>query len=321
MRQLGIAALLSAGIIAFGCGGGASTDDAGAADAGTPDTGPADTGVAADTGTPDTGPADSGFLYEPSIAKMIKDTSHHYRMIMAHRGGAGESPENTVAAYEHAAAIPAHSIEIDTHVTRDGVIVIMHDDTLDRTTNCTGLVADKTYDELKACEVDIYSYEAFPDHASRHIPTLDEVFAWVRGKTFINLDAKDVTPDLLVPKIREYALEDQVIYQAGSIEGCQALEKDYPGIFCLAVIHLASDLDVVKQTLTTNFIELGEESLYTKENMDLAHQKGLKVTMDIMGTYDLMPYQDKVAYMRLGADMFQSDLPTQWKRVVETLNK
>ncbi len=315
MRMVFTAALLTSA----GCGGGASSGDA--AGAGDADGGVSGAGVPDAGGEADAGALDAGFVFEPSVAKMIKDTSHHHRMIMAHRGGAGESPENTMAAYQHAVAIPVASIEIDTALSKDGVIVVFHDDTLDKATACTGPLVDKTLAELQQCEVDIHSYEKFPDPATRKIPTLDEVFTYLKGKTLINLDAKDVPADLLVPKIREHGLADQIIYQAGSVEGCQALERDFPDVFCLAVIHAIADLDVVTATLRTNLVELGADALYTQENMDLIHSKGLKATMDIMGSYDLMPYQEKVAYMRLGADMFQSDLPTQWKRVVDTLNR
>jgi glycerophosphoryl diester phosphodiesterase len=311
-----IAISLAARVSASGCGESAVSDGGLGAEEGVPDAGVLDAGAPADAGRRDT-----GFVFEPSIAKMIKDTGVAYRMIMAHRGGGGETPENTMAAFEHAVAIPVNSIEIDTHVTKDGMIVIMHDDTLDRTTTCTGLVSEKTLDELASCEVDIYSYEAFPDHASRHIPTLDEVFAYLKGKTFINLDAKDVGPELLVPKIREHGLEDQVIYQTGSIEGCQIIERDYPDIFCLPVIHSMEDLDEVTGTLSSNLVEIGDSSIYTAENMAVVHSKGLKATMDVMTVYDLVPYRDKLEYMKLGADMFQSDLPTQWKRVVDVLNR
>ncbi|MBI5525574.1 MAG: glycerophosphodiester phosphodiesterase family protein [Deltaproteobacteria bacterium] len=311
---------ISSAACASACGGGESpVGDAGAG----PEVEIFDAGVSDVGGRADASVEDSGgrFEFKPSIAKMIKDTSHSYRMIMAHRGGGGETPENTMAAFEHAVAIPVNSIEIDTQLTKDGVIVIMHDDDLDRTTTCTGAVANKTLEELALCEVDIYSYDAFPDHASRHIPTIDEVFEYLKGKTFINLDAKDVGPDLLVPKIREHGLEDQVIYQTGSIEGCQALERDHPDIFCLPVIHTIEDLDVVTGTLASNLVEIGDSAIYTEENMALIHANGLKATMDVMTIYDLVPYRDKLEYMRLGADMFQSDLPTQWKRVVDTLNR
>lgn len=71
---------------------------------------------------------------------------------IAHRGGAALRPENTMAAFEHAAALGVDALELDVHLSRDGHVVVCHDATLDRTTNGTGPLAAKTADELAALD-------------------------------------------------------------------------------------------------------------------------------------------------------------------------
>src|SRR5690625_4352031 len=71
-------------------------------------------------------------------------------LIIAHRGASGHAPENTLAAFELSEEESADGIELDVHLTNDGELVVIHDDTLDRTTNETGRVQEKTQDELKA---------------------------------------------------------------------------------------------------------------------------------------------------------------------------
>src|SRR5262249_5067804 len=68
--------------------------------------------------------------------------------VFAHRGGSGLAPENTLAAFERGIALGADGLELDVHLSRDGVVVVHHDARLDRTTNLRGLVSDLTADEL-----------------------------------------------------------------------------------------------------------------------------------------------------------------------------
>jgi len=74
-------------------------------------------------------------------------------LVYAHRGGAALRPENTIAAFDHGLACGADGLEFDVHLARDGVVVIHHDETLDRTTTGRGRVADRTAAELEAFDV------------------------------------------------------------------------------------------------------------------------------------------------------------------------
>jgi glycerophosphoryl diester phosphodiesterase len=70
-------------------------------------------------------------------------------VVIAHRGGARLRPENTLAAFDHAVALGADALECDVHVSRDGEVVVIHDDTVDRTTNASGAVAEHTARDLQ----------------------------------------------------------------------------------------------------------------------------------------------------------------------------
>ena len=80
--------------------------------------------------------------------------------VFAHRGGAALRPENTIAAFDHGLALGADGLELDVHLSRDGVVVVHHDDTLDRTTSAHGPVSERTADEL--AQVDA-GYRFTPD--------------------------------------------------------------------------------------------------------------------------------------------------------------
>lgn len=107
--------------------------------------------------------------------------------VHAHRGGAGLAPENTLAAFRKALDLDVDVLEMDMQVTRDGEIVIIHDDTLERTTDGRGLVTDLTLAELKQRDAGRHFGSQF---AGEPIPTLREVIALVlsRGNTRVRLN-------------------------------------------------------------------------------------------------------------------------------------
>ncbi|HMJ76734.1 MAG TPA: glycerophosphodiester phosphodiesterase [Iamia sp.] len=106
-------------------------------------------------------------------------------VVVGHRGASGDAPEHTFAAYDLALQQGADYIEQDLQLTSDGVLVVLHDDTLDRTArgpaeSCTGLVADKTLAQIQECEVGSWFNEANPDladpaFAEQRIPTMEAV--------------------------------------------------------------------------------------------------------------------------------------------------
>jgi len=126
--------------------------------------------------------------------------------IQAHRGGSivdGKPtyPENTMPAFRHSAR-QGFVLEMDAKVTKDGVAVIMHDATLDRTTSCTGLVVDRTLEQLKRCRVDILGTEGNSRHISpkspraARIPTLAHVLDFIRKKRAdASIEIKNVPTD------------------------------------------------------------------------------------------------------------------------------
>jgi len=105
---------------------------------------------------------------------------------IGHRGASGYAPEHTFASYDLALKLGADYLEQDLQQTKDGVLVVMHDETLDRTArgpaaNCTGLVRDKTLAQIKTCDVGSWFNQANPsaarpEYVGLRVPTLEEVF-------------------------------------------------------------------------------------------------------------------------------------------------
>lgn len=100
-------------------------------------------------------------------------------LVYAHRGGALLRPENTLAAFDHGMTCGADGLEFDVHLSKDGVVVVHHDDTLDRTTSGRGRLADYTAEQLRRIDAGFHFRDGHGGHPYRDqhigIPTLDEV--------------------------------------------------------------------------------------------------------------------------------------------------
>lgn len=122
-------------------------------------------------------------------------------VVLAHRGWRGLYPENTMLSFRKAAGLPIDGLEIDIHQTKDGVLVVCHDETVDRTTNGNGRIQDHTLAELQQLDA---GYRFTPDGGQTFpfrgqgivIPTLAEIFETFPN-LWINIDMKQETPSLV----------------------------------------------------------------------------------------------------------------------------
>ncbi|MBO8170523.1 MAG: glycerophosphodiester phosphodiesterase [Bacillaceae bacterium] len=122
---------------------------------------------------------------------------------MAHRGWSGRAPENTMAAIKMALEEPhVRGIEIDVHLSQDGVPVVIHDFTLDRTTNGKGYVGDHPFEELSCLDAGGWFS---PEFTGEKILSLQEVLEVVRGKTRLNIELKQAGQ--LYPGLEEKVVE------------------------------------------------------------------------------------------------------------------
>lgn len=137
--------------------------------------------------------------------------------IFAHRGASAQAPENTIAAFEMALRHGADGIELDTKLSRDGQVVVLHDQTVDRTTDGNGYVGKLTLAELKKLDAGSHFDIAFQGEA---IPTLDEVFQVFGSRTFINvelanyLSPHDALPQKVAALVRRHDLAARLLFSS-----------------------------------------------------------------------------------------------------------
>lgn len=160
------------------------------------------------------------------LRELFKPTTEELPILSAHRGGAGSGlPENCLATFEATVRHGWSMLEIDLRTIKDGTIVLMHDPTLDRTSNGTGPIKDRTLAELRQLRLKDRQGKL----TNHPIPTLDEALKWARGKTILVLDRKEVPAREVVRVITEHRAEAHAMLMVSSIKDiteCHALNHD-----------------------------------------------------------------------------------------------
>ncbi len=137
--------------------------------------------------------------------------------IWAHRGASGYAPENTMEAFRLAKHLKADGIELDIHMTKDGRLVVAHDETIDRCSNGTGRIIDMTLKELKSYDFSNH----LPDYKNVKIPTLEEVLYFVKSTSMtVNIEIKsgivnyEGIEEKAISLVEKLGLKKKVIYSS-----------------------------------------------------------------------------------------------------------
>lgn len=128
-------------------------------------------------------------------------------IVVAHRGDWRYAPENSIAAIEHSIAVGVDVVELDLQLTKDSVLIVMHDGTLNRTTTGKGNVKDWPLDSIKTLKLK----NGCGIRTKHIVPTLEEALLAAKGKVLINLDKADRYFDLVVPVLEKTGTAKQII--------------------------------------------------------------------------------------------------------------
>ena len=237
-------------------------------------------------------------------------------LISAHRGNTGRAPENTIATYKDALKVGVDYIEIDVRTTLDGKLVILHDGTLNRTTNGEGPLKNKRFVELR----ELSAGKGFIKFDKERIPTLEEVCElisrwnfWHKKKTYIYVDCKDVAPAPLVETLVKYKLANESYYY-GNDSFLLSLKQVFPQARLMPSLRNKEEIQTKIASLHPAAFDASFLSL-TQEMVDEIHSKNIRVFTDLLGPLDTETNYKKAA--KLGVDLIQTDKP---KLVLETLH-
>lgn len=155
-------------------------------------------------------------------------------LVIAHRGASGTAPENTLPAVQKALEMGADMVEIDVHLSQDGQVMVIHDHTLDKTTNGTGLVSMSSSTEIQELDAGSWFDTAY---AGTKVPTLEEVITVVDGKARLLIEVKkgekyyEGIEDTILSLIHRYGASEWCVLQSFHdhvIENFKALNTELP---------------------------------------------------------------------------------------------
>jgi glycerophosphoryl diester phosphodiesterase len=232
--------------------------------------------------------------------------------ITAHRGYSYIAPENTSYAFEEAINIGADYIEFDVQQTKDGQLVVIHDSTLDRTTNGTGDVSDYTYDELSLLSCGEWFKKG--DFSDARIMLLSEVFDLVGDDILMNIEIKKQgdpsdTARKAVELLMEYDLEDSCFITSFSYTALRTVKETNPDIKTGLISNIAfspvySQLKYI-DAISLNYIFVNQNIVST------AHKNGKRVFVWTVNTRS-----DIDRMIMLGVDNIITDRPDIGEKAV-----
>lgn len=198
--------------------------------------------------------------------------------VIGHRGAAGYAPENTMASFERGLAMGVDAIELDVHPTRDGELVVIHDPTLDRTTNGHGLVSAHTLEQIQALDAGSWFDPAF---VGQRVPIFRDVMHWAKGRTRVIIEIKQGpifypnVEELLIAALDETGMRDQVLvisFDHVSVHKLKQLAPDIP----TGVLYAGRVVDPVSLARAAQADALMPYwPLLTKAEVATAHEAGL----------------------------------------------
>ena len=205
-------------------------------------------------------------------------------LVIAHRGASAMAPENTLAAFQLAAEQEADAIELDVDLTRDGHVIVLHDATIDRTTDGHGRVADLTLEEIR--RVDAGAWKS-ADFTGERVPLLEEVLAAVGRWLLINVELKGMAlrgnglEEKVAALIAKHALFDRVILSSFNPFALRRAKRLDARLACGLLIAPAAPIFLRQAWLAPLIPHLAARHLHysqvTKAVVDHCHAQGLVV--------------------------------------------
>lgn len=230
----------------------------------------------------------------------------HRIAVIAHRGGKALAPENTLAAFRNAVRLGVDYVEVDVRATRDGRLVLMHDGTVDRTTNGRGAVKELDWATISALDAGSSVSAQF---AGERVATFEGVLNLCRGNTHVYVDHKDAPTELVLEAIRRHGMEGQVVIYGG-VERLKEWKRLAPGIPVMPSLPAAyarpGGLEEFQRLLPAEVLD-GNLVDWTAELILQAHACGIQVYVDALG-----PNDNADGFRRaldLGVDGIQTDYP------------
>lgn len=254
-----------------------------------------------------TGPESSGSI--EIILNEFHDAHSDYVMVAAHRASHNDHPENSISAITHAIDLGVDMVELDVKISKDGIPVLMHDGTIDRTTNGSGKVEDYTLTELLT-----FSLKT-PDGTvtGETVPTLEEALRVIHGKIMVDIDLKTDDVEAIVEIVKSTDTQTYVFYfdnnydVLNEIIGLEESSMIMPRAYSYEMADSALNL------FTPQVVHI-DPSFYTAEVTKLIRNKNARIWINALGDFDEMIRKGDVEeamnkLLLYNANIIQTDEP------------
>ncbi len=235
-----------------------------------------------------------------------------FPLLSAHRGGPMPGfPENAIETFENATTYQPVIIEFDVALSKDSVLVIMHDDKLDRTTTGSGPIGEQIYADLQKQ----YLKDNQGTLTKFKIPTITEVLRWGKNKVLFTIDVKRGVPyEKIVAAVRETKSENNAIVITYNANQAAKVHELAPDLMISATVRRIEDLERLNSIGVPNdkIVAFVGTSTPSKSLYDYLHSKGITTILGTMGNLDrsAKANKNKAVYSNLiadGADMLSTD--------------
>ena len=211
-----------------------------------------------------------------NVITKITSLSNDQILVCAHRAYHKFAPENSLASIQQAIDEGIDIVEVDVNTTKDGILVLMHDNLIDRTTNAKGYLSDYTYLDLKKL------YLKIGDSVTSHqIPTLNEVLTLAKDKIILNLDIKRVDVSKLYQQLLVKKMQNDVfsfIWDKRKIDKILQIDATYA---VLPIVSSRVEMMNYAQNIKSKLQHFDENS-FNQENLEWAKNNGILVFMNIL---------------------------------------
>lgn len=244
-------------------------------------------------------------------------------MVSAHRGGPYPGfPENSLEAFENTLKHTPSIIEFDVALTKDSVLVLMHDNSLDRTTTGKGRVIDHTYEEIQ----EFFLVDKEGTITTFKVPTLDEVLAWGKGRTLFTVDIKREVPfEMIVDAIKRHEAEPYAAVITYSLEAAQQIHRLHSDLMLSVSIRNVEELARFQASgiPVNRWIAFTGTSERTAAFNQQLHELGVFTILGTLGNLDRSAIargdQLYAGFVQNGADILATDRPIEAAKAIESL--
>lgn len=264
------------------------------------------------------------FLKKGNPQKHFKYKGDGSVIVSGHRGGRERGyPENSLEGFENVLRQMPAFFEIDPRLTKDSVIVLMHDPTLERTTNGKGRLCDYTWEQLKSIRLK----DSDGNVTACLIPKLEDIIIWSKGKTVVNLDKKDVPLEMIVALIKKLHAENHVMLTVHNGEQARYYYDRFPGIMMSVFARNDKEYeDIDKSGIPWENMIAYVGATINSENSQIVeslHTKGVRCMTSVAPTHDKLTTSDARAKAYLEEinkqpDIIESDIPTEIWRALQS---